>query len=85
MGEVTISADFILQVVVLIGTLGGAWAITRQQVVELARRVDSVEKHHDTHVDKLDKLCNEVSALVGRFDMMLNLGRAAATANRSRA
>ncbi|MFM9958569.1 MAG: hypothetical protein ACKVZJ_10865 [Phycisphaerales bacterium] len=46
-----------------------------ERIATVKDRVEKLEDRHDTHVQKLDTLCNDVSALVARIDMLFSLGR----------
>lgn len=43
-------------------------------------RLDAWDLKHDRHVDRMDRLCDQVSALVARFDMLFTAGRGDAMA-----
>ena len=43
-------------------------------------RLDAWDLKHDRHVERMDRLCDQVSALVARFDMLFTAGRGDALA-----
>lgn len=47
-------------------------------------RLDAWDVKHDRHVDRMDRLCDQVSALVARFDMLFTAGRSDAMARMMR-
>lgn len=73
--QITLPLDMVVEVLILVASLAGMWALMRADLKSLQTRVGKVEDRHDSHVEKLDSLCNEVRELIGRFDMLLNLGR----------
>lgn len=79
------SNEFLLTLLVNAMLIGAAYATVRERIKTLFSRVEKVEERHDKHVEKLDELCKEVSALVGRFDLLLGLGKADAIAQRNAA
>lgn len=81
--DVTIPLDLLVEIAAIAGGLLIVWGMMRQRVHDLERRVGHVETKHDSHVEKMDKLCNEVSALVGRFDVLIGIGKAGALAARA--
>ncbi len=73
--QITLPLDMVVEVLILVASLAGMWALMRADLKSLQTRVGKIEDRHDSHVEKLDSLCNEVRELIGRFDMLLNLGR----------
>jgi hypothetical protein len=82
--QITVSVEILLSVLIVLGGLAVGWGLMRGGMKSVELRVAKLEEKHDTHVEKLDKLCNDVSALVARIDMIFTLGRADAIATRAR-
>lgn len=72
---VTVSIELVIATLVAFGGIALNYGIVRGSMRSVVERVDKLEDRHDTHVEKLDKLCNDVSALVARLDMLFALGR----------
>jgi hypothetical protein len=71
----TVSAELILSLAIVLIGLGVGWGLFRGAMASVVERVDKLEVRHDTHVEKVDKLCTDVSALVARIDMIFTMGR----------
>lgn len=79
----TVSAELILSLAVVLVGFGVGWGLFRGAIKSIADRLDKLEARHDTHVEKVDKLCTDVSALVARIDMIFTIGRHEAIARKA--